>query len=211
MVYLKTALVEECSNIMQIVLVIDDAEEVRSVITKTLTHFGFEARGAKDGETGIQMALETAPDLIICDVRMPVMDGYRTLAKIRDLPRIANIPFIFLTAAIDKSDMRRGMVSGADDYLTKPFTPDELLEAVATRLARQAELKSEIYLRADKLREDVVHLLSRELTAPLDGILGLTSTMMKEYARIAPEKVFVNARQINESVLRLNQLAKSLT
>jgi two-component system sensor histidine kinase/response regulator len=195
---------------MQNVLVIDDAEEVRSVITKTLAHFGFQARGAADGETGIRMALEDPPDLIICDVRMPVMDGYRTLAKIREMPGIANIPFIFLTAAIDKSDMRRGMVSGADDYLTKPFTPDELLEAVATRLSRQAELKSEIYLRAEKLRDDVVHLLSKELAAPLDGILGLTSTMMKEYARIAPEKVFVNARQINESVLRLNELAKSL-
>ena len=106
--------------------------------------------------------------------------------------------------------MRRGMVSGADDYLTKPFTPEELLEAVAMRLARQAELKSEIFLRAEKLRDDVVHLLSKELTAPLDDILGLTSTMMKEYARLAPEKVFVNAREINESVLRLNQLAKSL-
>ena len=195
---------------MQNVLVIDDAEEVRSVIMKTLAHFGFQARGAKDGETGIQMALSERPDLIICDVRMPVMDGYGTLAKIRDLPEITNIPFIFLTAAIDKSDMRRGMVCGADDYLTKPFTPDELLEAVATRLARRVELQTEIYLRAGKLREDVVHLLTQELTGPLDGILGLTSAMMKEYARIAPEKVFVTARQINESVLRLNQLAKSL-
>jgi two-component system sensor histidine kinase/response regulator len=195
---------------MNNVLVIDDADEVRTVIMKTLTHFGFNTRGAKDGATGIEMALAEAPDLIICDVRMPVMDGYRTLAKIRDLPGIANIPFIFLTAAIEKSDIRRGMVYGADDYLTKPFTPDELIEAVATRLSRQTELKSEIYLRAEKLREDVVHLLSKELTAPLESILGLTSTMMKEYSRIAPEKVFVNARQINESVLRLNQLAKSL-
>jgi two-component system, sensor histidine kinase and response regulator len=195
---------------MQYVLVIDDAEDVRLVIIKTLTHFGFKAKGAKDGEDGIRMALEEAPDLIICDVRMPGMDGYKTLAKVRDIPGTANIPFIFLTAATDKSDMRRGMVSGADDYLTKPFTPDELLEAVATRLSRQAELKSEIYLRAEKLRDDVVHLLSKELTAPIDGILGLTSTMMKEYARIAPEKVFVSAREINETMLRLDQLAKSL-
>lgn len=195
---------------MQKVLVIDDAEDVRSVIVKTLAHFGFPARDAQDGETGIRMALEDPPDLIICDVRMPVMDGYRTLAKIREMPGIANIPFIFLTAATEKNDMRRGMISGADDYLTKPFTPDELLEAVATRLSRQAELKSEIYLRAEKLRDDVVHLLSKELTAPIDGILGLTTTMMKEYARIAPEKVFVSARQINESILRLDQLAKSL-
>jgi two-component system sensor histidine kinase/response regulator len=195
---------------MQNVLVIDDAEEVRNVIISTLTHFGFKARGAEDGESGIRMALEEPPGLIICDVRMPVMDGYRTLAKVRDMPGIANIPFIFLTAATDKSDMRRGMISGADDYLTKPFTPDELLEAVATRLSRQVELRSEIYLSAQRLRDNVVHLLSKEMTAPIDGILGLTSAMMKEYARIAPEKVFASAREINESVLRLDQLAKSL-
>jgi K+-sensing histidine kinase KdpD len=71
-------------------------------------------------------------------------------------------------------------------------------------------LKCEIYKRADKLREDVVHLLSTELMAPLDGILGMTSQMMQEYGALPPEKVFVNARQINESVLRINLLAKSL-
>jgi K+-sensing histidine kinase KdpD len=88
---------------------------------------------------------------------------------------------------------------------------EELVEAVTTRLARQVELKCEIYKQAEKLRADVVHLLSTELTAPLEGILGLTSAMMREYSIIPPEKVFVNARQINESVLRLNQLTKSLT
>src|ERR1700749_4065884 len=102
-------------TIMQNVLVIDDTDEVRSVIIKTLAHFGFQARGATDGANGIQMAQDNPPDLIICDVRMPVMDGYETLAKIRELPAIANTPFIFLTAAIEKDDIRRGMVSGADD------------------------------------------------------------------------------------------------
>jgi CheY-like chemotaxis protein len=195
---------------MQKVLVIDDAADVRSIIVKTLAHFGLSAREASDGATGIKMALEETPELIICDVRMPGMDGYQTLAAVRDLPGLANVPFIFLTAAMDKHEMRRGMVSGADDYLTKPFTPDELIDAVSTRLARRSDLKCEIYKRADKLREDVVHLLSTELMAPLDGILGMTSQMMQEYGALPPEKVFVNARQINESVLRINLLAKSL-
>ncbi len=193
------------------VLVIDDTEEVRSVIVNALNAFGFQVRDAQDGATGIQMALEKAPDLILCDVRMPVMDGYQTLAKIRELPQIANVPFIFLTSASEKSDIRRGMVSGADDYLTKPFTPDELLEAVMMRLARQAELKSEIYMRAEKLHENIARLLSQEVAGPIDAILGLTEAMMKDYARIAPEKVFVNAREINETASRLNQLTKSLT
>jgi two-component system sensor histidine kinase/response regulator len=193
------------------VLVIDDADDVRSVIVKTLAHFGFSTREAGSGEAGVQMAGEESPELIICDVRMPGMDGYQTLAAIRDLPGLANIPFIFLTAAMDKRDVRRGMVSGADDYLTKPFTPEELIEAVTTRLGRQAEMKCEIYKKAEKLRDDVVHLLSSEMVAPLDGILTVTSEMMREPGLVPPEKVFVNARQINESVLKLNQLAKSLT
>jgi two-component system, sensor histidine kinase and response regulator len=195
---------------MHNVLVIDDSDDVRAAVVQTLQHFGFAAREARDGRAGIQIALGDAPDLIICDVRMPDMDGYKTLAAIRDIPAIANIPFIFLTAAMDKSDVRRGMVSGADDYLTKPFTSEELLEAVTTRLARQTELECEFFKRAEKLRKGVDHLLARELTGPLDGILGLTADMMREEGRIPPEKTAERARRINESVVRLNLLAKAL-
>jgi two-component system, sensor histidine kinase and response regulator len=195
---------------MQKVLVIDDSDDVRGVIVKTLTHFGFSTCEATDGASGIQAAIEQHPHLIICDVRMPGMDGFHTLAAIREHPALATVPFIFLTAAVTKSDMRRGMTSGADDYLTKPFTPSELLEAVTARLAKQEELKCQIYKQAAKLRDDVVHLLSREITAPIDNLLTLTTTMMKEHSFLSPEKVFVNARQINDSLIRLNQLAKSL-
>ena len=138
------------------------------------------------------------------------MDGYKTLAAIRDRPAIANTPFIFLTAAMDLREIRRGMVCGADDYLTKPFAPEELLEAVTTRLSRRSEIKTEIYKRADKMHEDVVHLLAQEITGSLDGILDVTSSMIKEYSALPPETVLVNARHINDSVARLNQLAKSL-
>jgi two-component system sensor histidine kinase/response regulator len=195
---------------MQTVLVIDDTEEMRRMIVNILDHFGFSTSEAPDGLSGIAKAVECQPDLIICDVRMPGMDGFQTLSAIREEPATATIPFIFLTAAMDKGDMRRGMINGADDYVTKPFTTQELLEAVTTRLARQAELKYEIYKRADKLRENIVQLFSREITAPLDSILGLTFIMMSDPA-LSPEKVFVNAHQINQSILKLNQMARSLT
>ena len=195
---------------MQSVLIIDDSEDVRATIAKTLNYFGFTTRQATDGMAGIQMALEWHPDLILCDVRMPGMDGYRALEAIRGMPAIATTPFIFLTAAMDKSDMRRGMCCGADDYLTKPFTAEELLEAVTARLAKQADLQCEIFKRAEKLRHGVAQLLTKEITGPLDGILGLTSRMIQEYPSLPPERVLANARQINESVARVNQLAKSL-
>ena len=137
------------------VLVIDDTAEVRQVIVQTLASFGFSAREAADGKTGIELALARRPNLIICDVRMPGLDGFQTLSEIRNRPEIASVPFIFLTAAVDKNEMRRGMSSGADDYLTKPFTPEELMEAVTSRLARQAEMKFEAFQRADRLREDM--------------------------------------------------------
>src|SRR4051812_45681562 len=136
---------------MQSVLIIDDSAEVRQVIAKTLDAFGFCTREAKDGKQGVQLALEWKPDLILCDVRMPGMDGHRTLEAVRESPTIATTPFIFLTAAVEKSDMRRAMCSGADDYLTKPFTAEELLEAVTVRLAKQMELQCEIYNKAEKL------------------------------------------------------------
>ena len=147
---------------MQDVLVIDDTPEVRQVIVQTLAAFGFAAREAADGKSGIELALAQPPNLIICDVRMPGLDGFQTLSAIRNRPETANIPFIFLTAAADKREMRRGMSSGADDYLTKPFTPEELMEAVTSRLARQAELKFEAYKRAEKLSDTVKELISKE-------------------------------------------------
>jgi len=150
---------------MQDILVIDDTPEVRLVIVQTLAAFGFAAREATDGESGIELALAQRPNLIICDVRMPGLDGFQTLSAIRNRPETANIPFIFLTAAADKREMRRGMSSGADDYLTKPFTPEELMEAVTSRLARRAELKYEAYKHADKLRENVDELNSRKSAA----------------------------------------------
>ena len=100
------------------VLIIDDSDEVRSFVVSTLTQFGYSTREATGGSAGIQMALAQPPDLILCDVRMPGLDGYRTLAAVRDEPSVANTPFIFLTSAMDKSDIRRGMALGADVYLT---------------------------------------------------------------------------------------------
>jgi two-component system sensor histidine kinase/response regulator len=196
---------------MQSVLIIDDADDVRSVIAKTLDYYGFYTCQARDGMSGVQKALEEHPELIICDVRMPGMDGYRTLAAIREQPAIATTPFIFLTGANEKSDLRQGMTAGADDYLTKPFTPEELVEAVTTRLAKQTELQCELYKKAEKLHQDVAHEVSREMAAPLDGILGLTSNMIKDYAALPPEKVLVNARQIKDSIQRINLLARSLS
>ena len=137
---------------MKSILVIDDNEEVRSIVTTVLRNFGFAVREAAGGESAIQLVLEEKPDLIISDVRMPGMDGHHLLSAIRELQSTAAIPFILMTGSGSHDDFRRGMASGADDYLQKPFTPDELIEAVLSRLIRQTDLEMEAYYQAQKYR-----------------------------------------------------------
>ena len=102
---------------------------------------------------GVQMLREQKPDLVICDVNMPGMDGYETLGAVRESSSTAPIPFILMTGLVSRDGFRRGMVCGADDYLVKPFTTDELIEAVMSRLARQTDFQIEADKRAHKLHE----------------------------------------------------------
>lgn len=122
------------------ILVVEDETSVRENILDLLTAQGFEAIGAENGHVGITWAWEHKPDLIICDVMMPELDGYEMLRLLRREPATALMPLIFLSAKADKADVREGMVLGADDFLTKPFTQTELLNAIATRLKKQAAI-----------------------------------------------------------------------
>jgi CheY-like chemotaxis protein len=138
---------------MRSILIIDDNDSVRSVIAATLTHAGFAVREAKNGREGILKVLERRPGLILCDVRMPEMDGYRTLDAIRKVPGTAAIPFILMTGSMGRAEFRHAMVCGADDYLMKPFRASELIAAVESRLARQTHVQSEAFQQIEKLRE----------------------------------------------------------
>jgi two-component system, sensor histidine kinase and response regulator len=120
------------------ILVIEDEDSIRENIKDLLLTKNFNVVETEDGRVGIQMALEERPDLILCDVMMPEIEGYKVLEEIIHHSATNLIPFIFLTAKTTKEDLRRGMDLGADDYLTKPFTKKELLSAVNTRLAKQA-------------------------------------------------------------------------
>lgn len=191
------------------VLVIDDTPEIRMIIAETLNVYGFCPLVAEDGVTGIQTALEQCPDLIICDINMPKLDGYATLTAIRQNALTATIPFIFLSGASDKINMRRGMELGADDYLTKPFTHKELLAAVNTRLEKQAEVQRQSEKKLDELRGNITLALPHELRTPLNGIMGLAALLMEDYATLPPEEVLESARYIHESALRLHRLIEN--
>ncbi|MDZ8183351.1 MAG: EAL domain-containing response regulator [Nostoc sp. ChiSLP02] len=123
------------------ILIIEDEESVRENILDLLEAEDFETLAAANGRIGLNLAISEVPDLILCDMMMPEIDGYGVLTVLRQDPTTATIPFIFLTAKSAKSDFRRGMDLGADDYITKPFTRAELLSAIMNRLEKYATLK----------------------------------------------------------------------
>lgn len=123
------------------ILVIEDEDETRDIFLRCLTFEKFTAIGAKNGETGVELAVQHQPDLIVCDIMMPNMDGYGVLSALRQQEALLPIPFIFLTAKVTMADLRRGMALGADDYLTKPCTIEQFLSAIATRLQRAKEIQ----------------------------------------------------------------------
>jgi CheY-like chemotaxis protein len=113
---------------MPTILVIEDDSAIKEAISDILELAGFQVLSADDGLAGVSLAREQRPDLIICDIVMPFLDGYGVLAKLRQYPQTATIPFVFLTARTTQADMRQGMRLGADDYLTKPFSGENSLQ-----------------------------------------------------------------------------------
>lgn len=118
------------------ILLIEDNPDVRENTAEILELADFDVLTAENGKIGVELAKTELPDLIICDIMMPELDGYGVLHVLSKLPATSHIPFVFLTAKADKSDFRKGMNLGADDYLTKPFEESELLEAIEIRLKR---------------------------------------------------------------------------
>lgn len=118
------------------ILVIEDEETVRENILELLDAEGFEALSAENGRIGLDMAQQQLPDLILCDVRMPELDGYGVLTALRSEAETATIPFMFLTAKAAKTDLSYGLELGANAYITKPFTLTELLDAIAAQIEK---------------------------------------------------------------------------
>ncbi len=131
---------------MKRILLIEDNHEIRENTAEILELDGYEVLTAENGKVGVEMASSSKPDLIICDIMMPVLDGYSVLHLLSKNPDTENIPFIFLTAKADRQDFRKGMEMGADDYITKPFDDVDLLNAIESRF-KKMELIEKKYSR----------------------------------------------------------------
>ena len=125
---------------MKSVLVIDDNLDIRENTAEILELAGYKTFTAENGKRGVEVALKERPDVIVCDIMMPELDGYGVLHLLRKNEQTEKIPFVFLTAKTERSDFRKGMEMGADDYITKPFEDIELLNAIEIRLKKAAVL-----------------------------------------------------------------------
>jgi signal transduction histidine kinase len=191
---------------MKKVLIIEDEASLRVGIADTLAYEGFETIEARDGKTGIQLARQQMPGLIICDIMMPDIDGYGVLIELRSDPATATIPFIFLTAVVARSAMRKGMEFGADDYLTKPFSQEELLGTVKARLEKQAALDEKYSQKVADLHQVMIHSMPHEFRTPLIGILGASKWLMAELGNLEQEVIMRMLETIYRSGERLERL-----
>ncbi len=138
---------------MKTLLLIEDNDSIRENTAEILELAGYNLLTAPNGKIGVEVALEKKPNLIICDIMMPVLDGYGVLHAIQKNDSIKNTPFIFLTAKSERPDLRKGMELGADDYITKPFDPTELLNAIDSRFKKIDLLKKELKSGMEGLNE----------------------------------------------------------
>ena len=175
------------------ILIVEDELFVRENIVDLLEAEDFDVFSTENGILGILWAQENLPDLIICDVMMPEINGYEVLEEIRELPEISLTPFIFLTAMSDKGDIRQGMELGADDYLTKPFTREELLNAISSRLLKHTKIIKQIddeHQKVETLEQQLKEIkelqLQQEITQEYRQALSKINTAIKLINKIQP-------------------------
>jgi two-component system, NtrC family, response regulator AtoC len=166
------------------VLVVEDDPVIRANVLELLIEEGFEVISAQDGADGIALTKARIPDLVVCDIMLPKLDGYAVLRAIREDPAVASTPFIFLTAKAERAEVRTGMNLGADDYLSKPFTASDLLAAVRIRIRRVSELLARGRAALEKEHEVAPSVRSSAFT-PSDGVVVLDPNMRALYDQVA--------------------------
>jgi two-component system, sensor histidine kinase and response regulator len=194
---------------MKKILVIDDEEWLREMVHMALQRQGFDVVEAENGAAGIESAKRELPDLILCDVNMAVVDGYRTLSALRNEPATAAIPFILMTGLADNAGMRYGMELGADDYLPKPFTIEALYAAVEARLRKAQAVRQEAEKKLADLRDNISLMLPHELRTPLNGILAYGEMLAADADTLPPSEVAEMGQVICDSGKRLERLIEN--
>jgi signal transduction histidine kinase len=197
------------------IVVIEDEADIREEVMTWLEVEGYEVIGANNGRQGLELIYREQPDLVLCDINMPEMDGHSVLIELRSGPNYAQLPFIFLTASADRDSMRKGMNLGADDYITKPFTYADVITAVKSRLGKQEQIRSQIdrlsnLIDAEReqrlLKSRLIGMFSHDFRNPLTSILSSSNILQNYSDRLKPERQQRHFQRIDGAVHLLLQM-----
>ncbi len=201
------------------IVVIEDEENLRNEVIDWLQAEGYEVRGAADGQLGLELIRQEIPDLIVCDILMPEMDGHEVLIEVRTTRNLNHIPFIFLTVVSDRVSVRKGMNLGADDYLIKPVSRAELVNAIRTRLHKQAiqdaQLESLINILNRNFSEEhekrllksrMIAMFSHDFRNPLAAVFSSSNILRNYEDRLSTAQKAKHFDYIDGSVHLLTQM-----
>ncbi len=196
----------------QTILVVEDNDDLRDEVALVLSAENYTVYSASDGRHALDV-LEQAdwrPDLIVSDIAMPRMDGYDFFVAVHEVPALRAVPFIFLTARGTRRDIRMGRQLGVDDYLVKPFEPEEFLAAVQNKLKRSAEMRAAAENELDGARRTMVQLLSHELRTPMTYITGGFSLLAEDLQTALSPDAELSLSLIRSGTNRMNRLAEQM-
>lgn len=194
---------------MNKILIIEDDQEMRAQMAQVLRFEGFEPVEAENGRLGVECALTTAPDLIVCDIMMPELDGFGVLQALRDNPRTSTTPFIFLTALAENRQRRHGMEEGADDYIVKPFDPKTLIQSVRRRLEKRRHQIDEARRRTEEVSLAVAASVPSEIMETLEHITTVTDLLAMRHGSGDPQVMEMH-RAITRESGRLRRMMRRL-
>ncbi len=192
------------------VLVVEDHDLLLLAIRDILEVEGYQVVTATDGVDALEKMHDTIPDLIIADISMPRMDGYRFFDEVHSNPEWVPIPFIFLTARAEREDRLRGKALGAEDYIVKPFDPQELVVVVNSRIGRARAIREATESEFEALKQQIITLLSHELRTPLTSVYGYTELALEEATNLPPGDFQQFLMGIQKGADRLTRLVEDL-
>jgi len=194
---------------MKKILVIDDAEFILESTSALLEFEGYDVITAENGKIGIEVANQFKPDLILCDISMPVMDGFEVLESIRSNDVTHRTPFIFLTAFNEKSNMREGMTKGADDYLVKPYTRDEIVSAINAQWKKYNLFENHVKSKVEQVSKSVTYALPHEFRTAINEIKGNAGIIYQESESLDTNEIKLLSHDIVQSVSRLSKITEN--
>lgn len=191
------------------IVIIDDDETTLRTIERILETYNYVTFGASNGREGLDLIIRTQPDIVLCDVMMPVMSGYEVLLELRNHAATATIPVLLLSAERDPAEIRRGMRLGADDYLTKPFSTEDLLRCIEVRIMQREKIVQQSSQQLEQLRRSIAMRLPHEFRTPLSSIIVFGELLASDYDKLTHEQAMEMISTIVSSGHRLSALVEN--